>query len=240
MLRELTPQDYQQFFDLNSDPEVIKYTGDKAFGTLNAARKFLEQYDAYSKYGMGRWAVILKSSNEFTGWCGLKFMEELNAVDLGYRFFRKFWNQGIATESAKACVEYGFNHYGLKRIIGRAMKENIASVKVLEKCGMHFVKEIQFDEHPGLLYEIENPAWEEKDYIPIDCNFYDELEALATLKKQSVIIYKNEIGVVVTKDAILKTFFTQDKTEYAELNDGTVFRLDNLVSLNGKKLPSSC
>ena len=89
-------------------------------------------------------------------------MTELNEVDLGYRFFKKFWGQKIATESALACIEYGFNTLGLKRIIGRAMKENIASIKVLEKCGMHFVKEIEFDEHPGLYYEIENPQQKEK------------------------------------------------------------------------------
>ena len=70
LLREFVSDDYQNFFDLNNDPEVVKYVGDGAFASLNAAKKFVEQYDHYEKYGMGRWAVILKSSNEFTGWCG--------------------------------------------------------------------------------------------------------------------------------------------------------------------------
>lgn len=240
LLRELTTTDCQSFFDLNSDPEVVKYVGDGAFASLNEARNFLLNYDQYEKYGIGRWAVILKSTHEFTGWCGLKFQPELSEtgeVDLGYRFFRKFWGQKIAGESAIACIDYGFNHLGLKRIIGRVTEGNIASIKVLEKCGMHFVKKIKFEEHPGLWYEIENPKWKEIPYSPFDCNFYDELEAAATLKKKYVIVFKNDIGVNIKKEGIFKTFVTKDHEEFAELEDGTVFRLDKLMSIDGKMKP---
>lgn len=243
ILRELTPEDYQDFFDLNNDPEVVRYVGDGAFASLNAAKKFLENYDQYEKYGMGRWAVILKPDNEFTGWCGLKFQPELSEsgeVDLGYRFFRKYWGQKIATESAKASVAFGFNTLGLKRIVGRVMSGNNASVKVLENCGMHYVKEMKFDEHPGLWYEIENPDWiEDTFYSPVDCNFYDELEALATLKKKCEIIYKNEVGVKVKTEGVIKTFFTKEKAEYLKLEDGTIIRLDKLVQADHKTMPRS-
>jgi ribosomal-protein-alanine N-acetyltransferase len=238
--RELTPDDDQHFFNLNNDPEVIKYTGDRPFANLIDARNFLDHYDAYSKYAMGRWAVILKATGEFTGWCGLKFQPDLSVtgeVDLGYRFFRKFWGKGIAGESAKACIQYGFKTLGLKRIIGRVMEGNIASVKVLEKCGMHFVKEMKFEEHPGLWYEIQNPNWNETSYSPINCNFYDELEAAATLKRKCVIVYKNEIGVNLKTEGIFKTFAAKNREEFAELEDGTIFRLDKLVSVDGKMMP---
>jgi RimJ/RimL family protein N-acetyltransferase/transcriptional antiterminator Rof (Rho-off) len=242
LLRELTAEDYQDFFELNNDPEVVRYVGDGAFASLNAAKKFLENYDQYEKYGMGRWAVILKSSGEFTGWCGLKFQPELSEtgeVDLGYRFFRKFWGLGIATESATASVDYGFNELGLKRIVGRAMERNIASIKVLEKCGMHFDRKIQFDEHPGLFFEIQNPHWKDQEYSPIDCDFYDELESLATLKTEAEIIFKNEIGVHVKTKATIKTFFTKQKAEFMELADGTILRLDKLINVNGKPVPQA-
>jgi [ribosomal protein S5]-alanine N-acetyltransferase len=150
-LRQLTIEDAQYFYDLNADSEVIKYTGDKAFKDVSEAKCFLENYNHYKQYGYGRWAVIKKNNGEFIGWCGLKYSPDLNEVDLGFRFFRKYWNQGYATETAKSCIEYG-----LIKIVGRAMELNVASVKVLEKSGMTFVGKFDFDLHEGVLYQIEN------------------------------------------------------------------------------------
>jgi [ribosomal protein S5]-alanine N-acetyltransferase len=53
-----------------------------------------------------------------------------------------------------ASIKYGFEQLGLKRIVGRAMPDNIASIKVLEKCGMKYVGEEVVDEHPAKMYEI--------------------------------------------------------------------------------------
>ena len=155
-LRELSVDDAQSFYDLNADPEVVKYTGDDTFTDVDAAKSFLKNYNHYELYGFGRWAVINKKTNDFLGWCGLKYSSELNVVDLGFRFFRKYWNQGYATETAEACIEYGFNKLNLYKIVGRAMEANIGSVKVLEKTGMEFVGKFEFDKHPGVLYQIEN------------------------------------------------------------------------------------
>lgn len=155
-LREFSVDDAQSFYDLNSDPEVVKYTGDGAFNSLCEAKSFLQNYDQYELHGYGRWAVISKETNEFLGWCGLKYMPKDDAADLGYRFFRKYWNQGYATETAKASLTYGFNNLKLHKIVGRAMKSNIASIKVLENVGMHYVGKFDFEDHEGVLYEIEN------------------------------------------------------------------------------------
>lgn len=239
ILRELEAGDYEEFYELNSDPEVTRYVGDGAFASLHAARNFLENYDQYEKYGMGRWAVIFKNSGAFAGWCGLKFQPELSEtgeVDLGYRFFRKYWGQKIASECAAACIEYGFKKLGLKRIVGRVMVGNTASSRVLEKCGFHYKKEVSFDEHPGLWYELENPLWTEKVYAPIDCNFYDELEAFATKGETVNIIYTNEIGVHLKTAGIIHNIFTREKSEYIELGHGNLIRLDKLISVNGKML----
>ena len=71
-LREITTADAEQAYLLNLDPEVIKYTGDEPFSSIEAARAFLEKYDHYKKYGFGRWAVIRKEDRSLLGWCGLK------------------------------------------------------------------------------------------------------------------------------------------------------------------------
>lgn len=154
ILRELTPEDAEQFYLLNTDHEVIRYTGDEPFESIESAKQFLEKYDQYQKYGFGRWAVILKADNSFLGWCGLKYTLEKDEVDVGFRFFRKYWNLGYATESAQVSLETGREKFGINEIVGRAMKENLASVKVLEKIGLTYFEDFNFDGCEGVIYKI--------------------------------------------------------------------------------------
>lgn len=155
-LREFTIEDATHFYDLNLDPEVIKHTGDEAFKSVEDAKTFLENYDHYQKFQFGRWAVIDQTNEEFLGWCGLKFSPEKDEVDLGFRFFQKHWNKGFAGEAAQACLNYGFNELNLLQIVGRAMKANLASIRVLEKVGMQYLKDFEFDGNKGVIYKIEN------------------------------------------------------------------------------------
>lgn len=139
LLREFEIDDAKSMWELNSDPEVIKYTGDPPFGNVEKARDFLLNCKDYEKNGYGRWAVITKASNSFIGWCGLKLNEQ-NLVDIGFRFFRREWNKGYATEAAQASLEYGFKELNLKEIVGRVARQNSASIKVLEKLSMDYWK----------------------------------------------------------------------------------------------------
>ena len=139
ILRELKISDAEKMWELNADSEVIKFTGDHPFESVQSARNFLLSYHDYSKNGFGRWGVLLKPENIFIGWCGLKLNED-GYIDIGFRFFKKFWNKGYATEAAEACLKYGFQHLHLNEIIGRADKANISSIKVLEKIKMKFWK----------------------------------------------------------------------------------------------------
>ncbi len=156
ILRELNTDDAENFYKLNLNPNVIKYTGNSAFKNINEAQEFLINYQDYKLNGFGRWAVIEKSTNEFLGWCGLKYDQNLDETDIGFRFFEEYWNKGFATESAKACLDYGFETLNLKTFVGRAMKENLASIKVLEKIGLNFEREFDFDKkNKGVIYKIE-------------------------------------------------------------------------------------
>ncbi|MEM6966346.1 MAG: GNAT family N-acetyltransferase [Bacteroidota bacterium] len=139
ILREFIIADAPGMFALNNDPTVMRFTGDRPFESVETARNFLKNYTAHQKYGFGRWAVLTKANKKFIGWCGLKRNEE-DQVDIGFRFFRKEWNKGYATESANACLHYGFEKLDLTEIVGRAHKENTASIRVLEKIGMTYWK----------------------------------------------------------------------------------------------------
>jgi RimJ/RimL family protein N-acetyltransferase len=112
----------------------------------------------YALYSHGRWAVHIKPGHEFIGWCGLKSRPERNEIDLGYRFMKKFWGKGYATESALASIHYGFEGLNLQTIIGRALPGNSGSIKVLEKCGMIYLCEEEIDGFLHKTYQIANPA----------------------------------------------------------------------------------
>ena len=143
--REISIADASWFFELNQDQDVIKFTGDTSFMSIAETKAFLEEYvKCYNKYGMGRWAISLKSTNEILGWCGLK-KHSNSEVDLGFRIFKKHWNNGYATEAAKASINYGFKMLNIKSIHANHNNENKASKKVLEKLG--FQREISFDEN---------------------------------------------------------------------------------------------
>lgn len=153
ILREFHIDDAEQFYKLNLNPNVIQFTGDESFKNIEEAENFLKNYNDYERNGYGRWAVISKETGEFIGWCGLKF--DGNETDIGFRFFEEFWNKGFATESAKACIDFGFQELGLNEIVGRAMKENVASHKVLEKIGLEFSHEIEKENHKWVIYKIQ-------------------------------------------------------------------------------------
>ncbi|MGZ3898748.1 MAG: GNAT family N-acetyltransferase [Bacteroidia bacterium] len=156
LLRELTADDAEQAYFLNLDPEVIRYTGDEPFKNIEEAKKFLTNYNSYQKYGFGRWGVIEKNTNEFLGWCGLKYIEDQDLHDIGFRFFKKHWGKGYATESASTCIKTGFEKFNLPFIIGRAAKANSASINVLKKIGLNYLKDDECHGGEAAVYIISN------------------------------------------------------------------------------------
>jgi [ribosomal protein S5]-alanine N-acetyltransferase len=159
LLRAFTINDAQLIYDLNNHPDVTRYTYDP-LTDLEHARQVLEQaiLPQYALYNHGRWAVHIKSGLEFIGWCGLKFRPEKSEVDLGYRFKTSAWGKGYATEAAYACLKYGFEKLNMVKITGRAVPANAGSWRVLEKIGMHFIREETVDGHLSKTYELINPS----------------------------------------------------------------------------------
>ena len=155
LLREFSLSDAPGFHAMNADAEVLRYTGDEPFADLAAAEAFIRSYDHYRRYGYGRWTVLRKADQAYLGFCGFKYDPDLDETDLGFRLPREYWGQGYATEAARACLSYGFQSLGLEVIVGRARRDNLASVRVLKKTGFTYWKDFLFDgEHPGVYYRI--------------------------------------------------------------------------------------
>lgn len=138
-LREKLPSDAEDMYLLNADPEVIKYTGDPPFRDEAEALAFIKSYDHFKKNGFGRWVIVDQKTNEYLGWCGLKRHED-GMIDIGYRIKKEHWGKGIASETAAACLDYGFSVLDMNEIVGRSASENLASIRILEKIGMTFWK----------------------------------------------------------------------------------------------------
>ena len=159
ILKQFCEEDAPYLFELNSDPDVTRYVGEGAFSSLDEVYTFIRNYGQYEKYKMGRLNMFDKQTGEFIGWCGLKFLEDSTQVDLGYRLLKRHWGKGYATEASIACLDYGFNTLNLQRIIGTAMQENTASIRIFEKLGLKHSHDINDHGQPCVVYVITKEEW---------------------------------------------------------------------------------
>lgn len=163
ILRRFTLDDAEDVFAYGANSEVNRYTGTPNLKNVNEARSIITDvnFSDYEKYGYGRFAVYHKADKKVIGFAGLKYLPEYDESDIGYRFLPEYWGQGIATEVSIPLVRYAFEKLDLERIIGIAMKDNIASWRVLEKIGLRFWKIDEYDGDGG------DHRWyklEKKDY----------------------------------------------------------------------------
>jgi len=144
LIRPFTMDDLELSYKMNLDPIVTQYTGDGGVVSKEEMeRRIVEDVlGDYKKHGFGRLAVELKDEGSFIGFTGLKYLPEHDEVELGYRFMRKYWGQGIATEAGKASVKLGFETLELNKIIGLVLPENKGSIRVLEKLSFNYEKDV--------------------------------------------------------------------------------------------------
>jgi RimJ/RimL family protein N-acetyltransferase len=149
ILRPFTLDDAEAWLPLISLPEIIRYTGDTPTSSVEEAREILRSRPLrdYAVHGFGRMAVIEKASGRLVGFSGLKYVAELDDVDIGYRFLPDCWGKGYATESARAVMEQNAHEHGARRIVGTVHPDNPASGRVLEKLGLRFERVLEADEN---------------------------------------------------------------------------------------------
>jgi RimJ/RimL family protein N-acetyltransferase len=139
LLRDLRSSDREAVHKYSSDPDVVQYM-DWGPNTDKDDKEFLERTITAQKENPRRnftLAIIMKDTRRLIGSCGI---HESNPADregwIGYCLNRRYWHQGFGTETAKALLEFGFNHLRLHRIFATCMPANTASAHVLEKTGM--------------------------------------------------------------------------------------------------------
>jgi RimJ/RimL family protein N-acetyltransferase len=155
ILREFSPDDAESLALVLSDPETMRFypaaldhAGVEAWISRNLHR--------YAEDGHGLWAMILKSSGELIGDCGLTVQEVdgVNEIEIGYHVRRDLWGKGLAPEAARACRDYGFDRLPVERLISLIRPQNLPSCRVAEKNRMTIWKEVIRKGMPHLVYAI--------------------------------------------------------------------------------------
>lgn len=140
IVRPYTPGDFDLFFKLNGDEEVMRYI--RPPQSREQTHEFLKKIinDYKERPGTGRWAMLVKAGNRFVGSFAIIPVNNSMRMQLGYALLKEEWGKGYASESVKGGIPYAFQQLGLDEITGITYPENIPSQKVLLKNGFVFEK----------------------------------------------------------------------------------------------------
>jgi len=156
-LRVFQPEDIEEFAPLEADPEVMRF-----YPSGPRPREWAERGVGYfirrqEQHGFSLWSVIHRADARFIGYCGLvpQMIDGREEVEVGYKFAHAYWGWGLATEAACAVRDWGFAHLDVPRFVSIIDPGNAASVRVAEKNGMCYEKDIIYDGKTCRLYSIE-------------------------------------------------------------------------------------
>ena len=144
LIRDFIEPDLDAVYAYGSDPEVVRYM---AFprSTLAGTREHIARCMALAAeqprrgYDMG---IALRSTGEIIGGITLGvFDRAAGEAAFSYLLNRAMWGQGYATEALSEMLRFGFTQLGLRRIADSCAVENVASARVMEKCGLRLESE---------------------------------------------------------------------------------------------------
>ena len=156
ILRRFVPGDAGALAVVLGDAVAMEFYP-AAFDRTAVEQWIAKNVERYRNHGHGLWAMLLKESRELIGDCGctLQEVEGKNEIEVGYHVRRDLWGRGYATEAARACIDYGFQKLGARRVISMIRPENARSIRVAEKNGMAREKIIFWRGYDTCIYVLE-------------------------------------------------------------------------------------
>jgi RimJ/RimL family protein N-acetyltransferase len=172
-LRRIVAADIDALVELDADPLVMRYI---SYGEPTPRSRYEEQYlprflAMYETMPLlGYWIAETRADRAFIGWFHLRpDRYDDGQQELGYRLRRAAWGRGYATELGRALVAYGFERVGAEVISARALRDNAASRRVMEKCGLRFERDFTWpqevlpgrseQERAGVKYSLTRQQW---------------------------------------------------------------------------------
>lgn len=157
LLREMTDTDIDDVVTFWDDNEVMKFIGD---GTWGGGKSVVSEFinkntNSYKIHpGLGFWAVQDKQTKRVIGEAGISPVKDTNEIEAGYILHKNYWGKGHGTEILSGLIDYGFNQLKLDKIIAVAHPDNLASTKIMQKCGMKFKKMDYYHNRYSVKYTI--------------------------------------------------------------------------------------
>jgi len=140
LLRMFSQSDLDDLSIIYADADVMKFLSGHPL-TRDETEGWLTYFLAgWETYGFGWWAVVLKETGNLIGHCGLQFIHITPEVEVTYGLSKPHWRKGLASETARACLRYGFEELQLDRIYALADPGNTKSHQVMERVGMSYDK----------------------------------------------------------------------------------------------------
>jgi RimJ/RimL family protein N-acetyltransferase len=160
-LRWLRDDDAPFILELLNEPDFLRNIGDRGVRSLDDARAYVANGPAasYARHGFGLYLVADKGSGDALGICGLIRRESLPDVDVGFAFLARHRGRGYASEAARVVLERERATLGLRRVVAIVNPDNQPSIRVLEKLGLGYERQIQLSPEGETLalYAIEWP-----------------------------------------------------------------------------------
>ncbi len=142
-LRPLRATDAAVLHRIYQSDGVLQYFPIPSPPSPEQMQRFVAAQQAHwEKHGYGNWGLLPRDESDIIGWAGLQYLPELDEIEVGFLLDRPFWGKGYATEAALASLDFGFQHLALDRIIALVHSDNLASRRVIEKCGLYYVDTI--------------------------------------------------------------------------------------------------
>jgi len=164
----MSEKDADLLFQLDQDSAVMKYiNGGKLSSREQIESISLPRMKSYTNQakGWGLWKVTLTETAEFFGWILVRPMDyfsdkpQYQNLELGWRFNRKSWGKGYATEAASALKHAIIQKGDVSKLTAIAMEDNRASLKIMINLDMQYVKTYTHKDPLGdmevALYELE-------------------------------------------------------------------------------------
>jgi ribosomal-protein-alanine N-acetyltransferase len=151
VVSRFTLDDAPFVLELQSEPEWLRFIGDRGVRDLDSARAYIQRapLDMYARLGFGLYKVSLKADGTPIGMCGLLKRDSLSDVDIGFAFLARHRGKGYAREAAQATLDHAEESHSLKRILAITSPDNVRSISLLEKLGFSYQKTLQLSVDGG-------------------------------------------------------------------------------------------
>ncbi|WP_019502619.1 GNAT family N-acetyltransferase [Pseudanabaena sp. PCC 6802] len=159
ILSPVSASDASELHRIWIQPAVRKYLCDDLIWPLNQIQSTVEQSAiAFQEGRYGMWIARLKSQEAMVGFTGFWPFFDPPDIQLIYGLASANWGKGLATEMGQAMLDYGFQTYGFARIRASCNVPNTASIAVMERLGMTFLKQEAIDGQEIIFYEAQKTA----------------------------------------------------------------------------------